>query len=215
MTKKILVTIIFLFSVLLFTTKVNAQMMNWTNQDQTPPTQAEITDQQTMQDAGLKVWQNLQSGNTTCQNLTSDDYEKLGEYFMGQAAGSTQNHVYWDRQIQQMMGDQGDTNMHIAWGERGSGCIANAQPPSNTPSYFQGMMMGGAYQDQNQNSNSYSQDQNSNSNQGGENNMMWGYGAGSYAGWGAGFGVLGFLTWVVVIIDLVLLGFWLFKKIKK
>ena len=161
------------------------------SQNQPTPSQADISDEQNMQDAGLKVWQNLKSGKITCEKLSNDDFEKLGEYFMGQAAGGTQNHVYWDQRIQQMMGDQGDTQMHVVWGERGSGCSANAALPSNTPSFLSGMMGGGG------------------------NSMMWGYGGANAAGWGAGFGVLGFLTWLVVLIDLILLGFWLFKKIKK
>lgn len=170
------------------------------SQNQPTPSQADISDEQNMQDAGFKVWQNLESGKITCEKLSNDDFEKLGEYFMGQAAGSTQNHVYWDNNIQQMMGEQGDTNMHIVWGERGSGCFPNTAVPSNAPSFIQGMM--GGYQ-------------NSGNTQGGDYNMMWGYGGANAAGWGAGFGVLGFLTWLVVLIDLILLGFWLFKKIKK
>ena len=128
-------------SLLIFGTApaVSAQMMNgYTGQN--PPTQSELQDESNMQNAGRVIYQNLQSGKTSCQKLTSDDYEKLGEYFMGLSAGSTENHVYWDNMIQQMMGDQGDTNVHIAWGERGSGCQTNAAIPANTPSFISGMM---------------------------------------------------------------------------
>ena len=31
----------------------------------------------------------------------------------------------------------------------------------------------------------------------------------------SGFGSLCFITWLVVIVDLILLGFWLWKQIKK
>ena len=41
---------------------------------------------------------------------------------------------------------------------------------------------------------------------------MMGYGYGSVMG---GAGTLGFVTWLVVIIDLVLLGVWLWKQISK
>lgn len=165
-------------------------------QNQPTPSQSDLTDEQNMQDAGLKIWQNLQSGKISCSNLTSSDYEKLGEYFMGQAAGSTENHVYWDNNIEQMMGDQGDTNMHIAWGQRGSGCFANVSIPSNAPSSITGMM------------NNYFSNQ-----RGGVNNMMWGYG-GNFANFG-GFSVLGVVTWLVVIVDLILLGIFLWKRINK
>ncbi len=219
MIKKFFGLALILASILLFSNKASAQMMGWGfGQNQNPPTQAEIQDEQNMQNAGLQIWQKLQSGALTCQQLTGDDYEKLGEYFMGEAAGSAENHVYWDNGIQSMMGDQGDTNMHIAWGERGSGCLSNAQIPSNTPSFFQGMMgyfNPNQYQNQNQSSNQNSNGNNPNTNQGGDYNMMWGYGAGNAAGWGAGFGVFGILTWVVVLIDLILLGVFLWKKIQK
>ena len=35
-----------------------------------------------------------------------------------------------------------------------------------------------------------------------------------YSGMMSGFGVLGFITWLVVVVDLVLLGVWLAKNIK-
>lgn len=188
-------------------------MTGWGYQNQNPLTQTEIQNEQNMQNAGQQIWQNLQSGTVTCQQLTTDDFEKLGEYFMGQAAGSTQNHVYWDRGIENMMGVTGDTNMHIAWGERGSGCLADAAIPSNTPSYFW-RMMDHYNQDRYPNQTSTSSGNNSNTERGGDYNMMWGYGAGGAAGWGAGFGVFWFITWLVVLVDLILLGVWLFKKIQ-
>lgn len=42
---------------------------------------------------------------------------------------------------------------------------------------------------------------------------MMGYGYGGMMG-GGGFGALGFITWLVVMADLILLGVWLWKKIK-
>ena len=43
--------------------------------------------------------------------------------------------------------------------------------------------------------------------------MNWGYGSGMQ-GWG-GMGTWGLLTWLVVFIDLVLLGLWLWKQLTK
>lgn len=40
---------------------------------------------------------------------------------------------------------------------------------------------------------------------------MMGYGW----SWMSGAGTLGVITWLVIIVDLVLLGFWLWKQIKK
>lgn len=43
---------------------------------------------------------------------------------------------------------------------------------------------------------------------------MMGYYGGGWGGMMGGAGVLGFITWLVVLVDLVLLGVWLWKKIK-
>ncbi len=181
-----------------------AQMMG-DYSGQATPTQSDLQDEQNMQNAGLKIYQELQSGKITCQNLTSDNYEKLGEYFMGQSAGSTQNHVYWDQRIQSMMGDSGDTQMHIVWGERGSGCLTNAPIPSNAPSFLNGMM-------------NY---QGSNTTKGGGSYPMMGLGDGyGYGGmmngnFGWGFATLGFLFWLAAFTDLILLGIFLWKRLRK
>ncbi|MDE2079397.1 MAG: hypothetical protein KGI73_03360 [Patescibacteria group bacterium] len=45
--------------------------------------------------------------------------------------------------------------------------------------------------------------------------MMYGYGWGGGEAALAGPDLLGILTWIVVIVDLILLGFWLWKQIKK
>ena len=47
--------------------------------------------------------------------------------------------------------------------------------------------------------------------------MMYGYGWGGGADVGmvGGGDILGVLTWIVVIVDLILVGFWLWKQIKK
>lgn len=126
-------------ALLAFSSGVSAQMMR-SYQGQNPPSQSDIKSESDMQNAGQAIYKDLQNGKTSCQKLSNDNYEKLGEYFMGLSAGSTENHVYWDQRVQQMMGDQGDTQMHIVWGERGSGCLANATVPSNTPSFLSGMM---------------------------------------------------------------------------
>lgn len=36
-----------------------------------------------------------------------------------------------------------------------------------------------------------------------------------YGGMMGGFGALGLVTWIVVVVDLVLLGIWLWKQISK
>lgn len=40
-------------------------------------------------------------------------------------------------------------------------------------------------------------------------------GFGNMMGWGGGFSFWGFLIWLVILVDLVLLGAWLWKQIGK
>ena len=173
---------------------VNAQMMGNYYQGENPPSQADLQDEQNMQNAGLQVYQNLKSGKITCSNLTNDDYEKLGEYFMGQSAGSVQNHVYWDNMIQRMMGDNGDTQVHIAWGERGSGCFSSSALPSNTTSFINGMMGG------------YGPNGNANPNYG---FPMMGFGANGEAFW-----IFPAILYLLLLANLLLLGVWLLKSLR-
>lgn len=167
---------------------------------QPTPAQSDLQEEQSMQNAGQKIYQNLQEKKLTCQNLTHDDFEKLGEYFMGQTAGSTQNHVYWDQRIQAMMGENGDTQMHVVWGQRGSGCLTNATLPLNTPSFIRGMI-----------------GNQSGAEGGGFSMIGWGgYGwngmMNGNLGWG--FGVVHIIFGLVILIDLILAGVWFWQQIR-
>ena len=192
-----LLIISFLF--LVFSPRTNAQMMG-NYQGQTSLSQSDIQNEQNDQDAGQTIYQELQNGQVTCQQLTEDNFDKLGDYFMWKSLGSTQAHAAMDKRITQMMGDQGNTQMHIALGKRGSGCFSNLNVPSNTPSFMMGMM-----------NNVYT-------NGGGVKNIMgnWGWN-GSMMGW-SGFGsfnLFSFLLFLVIFVDLVLLGAYLWKQIRK
>lgn len=74
---------------------------------------------------GRVIWEKLQSGTASCDNLSDEDYELLGEYFMGQWAGSS--HEAMNQMMVRMMGEQGERQMHVALGKRQSGCDLNAQ----------------------------------------------------------------------------------------
>ena len=57
---------------------------------------------------------------------------------------------------------------------------------------------------------------NTSNQQGGVKNMMgYGYNGGMMSGWGYGFGILCFIGYAIVLIDLILVGMWLWKQIKK
>ncbi|MBU6141607.1 SHOCT domain-containing protein [Patescibacteria group bacterium] len=106
------------------------------------------TPTQTAQDpetAGLQLLQQLQSGQRSCANLSQNDFDLLGDYFMGQMMGNY--HETMDSIMQQNLGDAGDTAMHVAMGERFSGCNTAATLPFSGNNGFYPMveMMNGAY----------------------------------------------------------------------
>ena len=140
--------------------------------------------------AGQALYEQLQSGQIQCSALTQDNYENLGEYFMQQVTGA--GHPAMDAMISNMMGEQGDTAMHVAWGERYSGCNGSATLPgawsgSGDNNYYGSMM--GYYGGGNYGYGPY----------GG----MMGYG-GSWLGW-----IFMLLFWALVVIGIIVLIRWL------
>lgn len=92
---------------------------------------------------GKEIWDKLQAKQLECKNLTDDNYGSLGEYFMGQMVGSS--HEAMNNMMTQMMGEQGEEQMHVVMGKRLSGCDASAQVPSNGVGFMPMMwMMGGS-----------------------------------------------------------------------
>ncbi len=195
--KKILLIIITFF--LFFSPSVAfAQgMMDWGSNSNTSSSAVAATAQD--QTKGKQIWEELQAKKLQCNSLISDNYELLGEYFMGQMIGDTQRHALMNSMMQNMMGKNGEEQMHIVLGKRGSGCFSNLAVPSNTPSFMIGMM-----------NNVYT-------NGGGVKNMMGNWGWGSMMGWTGfgGFNLFSFLIFLVIFIDLVLLGVYLWKQINK
>lgn len=127
----------------------------------------------------------------TCSNISQDEFEKVGDAWMGVMAGNEQNHSA----MEQRMGGEGSQNLkqaHIQMGESYLGC-ANGQQNN-----WMSMMNG--YQ---------------NARGGGFPMMGYGYGGMMNGGFGWGFGWVALLFWIVAFIDLVLLGVFLWKKIKK
>jgi putative membrane protein len=131
---------------------------------------------------GKETWEKLQSKQIECNNLTDDDYQALGEYFMGQSIGNTQRHALMNQMMTNMMGEEGEKQAHIAMGKRLSGCEPDAQVPANGVGFMPMMWM-----------------------MGGGGNPMMGYG-----GWNnmmGGFGLLGWipmlLFWILLILGVV------------
>lgn len=141
---------------------------------------------------GASLWQKLSSGQVKCQGISEGQFESLGEFFMGRMVGSS--HELMDQQLEQMMGEEGLRQMHLAMGKRMSGCDSDASFPVSM-----GMMM---------------------NMMGGGGQTMIGSGMMNWnQGWGmmgqGGFwiwSILSWLTWVLVIIALIALIRWLWKK---
>lgn len=91
---------------------------------------------------GKAMWEKLQAKQTTCDKLSDDDFERLGEYFMGQMVGSS--HEAMNKMTVQMMGEKGEEQMHIVIGKRSSGCDASAAFPEKGTGFMpmMNMMMG-------------------------------------------------------------------------
>ena len=166
---------------LIFATRSYAQMMGFTDNQ---ATSSEIQAQQQEEQEGKELLDRLNSKSISCQDLTNENFEKIGEYFMGQPIGDISRHIAMNSRMQSMMGNQGEEQVHTTWGTRGSNCDPSVIMSLN-PGKGGVLPMMGFY-----------------------NSMMsWN------SGWGV-FGILCIVFWVVVFVDLLLLGVWLWKQIK-
>src|SRR3989338_8925617 len=106
---------------------------------------AALQSQQQEEQEGKQFLDNLNNNTVTCSQLKDADFEKIGEYFMGQSIGDTSRHIAMNEMMKSMMGEQGEEQMHIAWGKRGSGCDTSAAFPSQGEGFMpmMQMMMGG------------------------------------------------------------------------
>ena len=152
--------------------------------DFTPSNYEQASVSQTAQEEaeGNDVWDKLKSKELSCNNLNDDNFEVLGEYYMGQSLGSTERHNAMNQMMKNMMGDQGETQMHVALGKRYSGCDTSAPFPEGGTGFIGSMlgMMGGG------------------------GNRMMGWGWDNMMGWGG----MGLLSWIPMLIlwVLILLG---------
>jgi putative membrane protein len=163
---------------------------------------------------GKAVWERLQVKETTCTELAAEDYEALGEYFMGRMLGSS--HAIMNQMMMQRMGEEGEEQMHEVMGRRMSGCdVAAAFPAAGadfTPMMMNMMGGGGAWQKYPAPS----------SNQAGEGSVPWKDNNNLFNSIMGGFGYpMGFggglfmvLWWILIIVALVTLVRWLVGQVK-
>ncbi|OIO54786.1 hypothetical protein AUJ46_02250 [Candidatus Peregrinibacteria bacterium CG1_02_54_53] len=86
---------------------------------------------------GKAIYDKLQAKQVACADLSDDDFDLLGDYFMGLRTGAS--HEQMDTFMLQMMGEEADKQMHIIMGRRLSGCSAGGE----SLRFPQGMMGGG------------------------------------------------------------------------
>lgn len=88
--------------------------------------------------AGAVLRQKLSSGATSCAALSESDFDALGDYFMGVMMGPM--HEAMDRAMTNALSASGERQMHVAMGERLSGCNLSAAYPAGANGFFPGMM---------------------------------------------------------------------------
>jgi len=98
--------------------------------------------QQQEEQEGKQFLDGLNNKTVTCSQLKDADFEKIGEYFMGQSIGDTPRHIAMNEMMKSMTGEQGEEQMHIAWGKRGSGCDTSAAFPSQGVGFMPMMNFG-------------------------------------------------------------------------
>jgi hypothetical protein len=131
---------------------------------------------------GEIVWQKLQSKEVACGDLSDGDFGALGEYYMGQMLGTS--HEAMNIMMEQMMGREGEEQMHVTMGKRLSGCDTSAEVPSQGVGFMPMMQMM-------------------------SNNSMMNFGFGSLGSFGW---ISMVLWWVLIIVGIVALIKWLMNQ---
>jgi len=191
--KNILLSI-FVFGVLLTAISTNAQMMGddfTENDDHTAREEAK----------GKIVWDKLQTKQTTCDDLSDEDFGALGEYYMGQMLGDS--HEAINEMMIRMHGEEGEEQIHVVMGKRLSGCDTSATFSSEGIGWMpmMNMMWGGLPAGQTGWSSPFG---NNNS----TNNMM-NFGFGGFGGFGFIFMII---WWVLIVAGIVALVKWLMNQ---
>ncbi len=163
--------------------------------------QAAVTETAKDEAAGKAVWERLQSKQSTCADLTDDNFDVLGDYYMGLMMGS--RHAAMNESLKARLGENGERQMHINLGKRMSGCNAAAGDATQDNESYSMMGWGGGMM--------------------GWSNVGWSaapYGmmGWSYGGW-SWWGVLAHvvtvgLVWALLILGIVALWKWLAKQKK-
>ncbi|MEM0476203.1 MAG: hypothetical protein QW367_01005 [Candidatus Aenigmatarchaeota archaeon] len=86
---------------------------------------------------GKELFEKLQQGKITCQDLTNEDFHAIGEYAMELMVGGS-DHLLMNQMMERMHGKEAEEQMHINMGKRFSGC----ETGYNRSTWMMGPMMG-------------------------------------------------------------------------
>ncbi len=79
---------------------------------------------------GEEIFNKLKNQKLSCENLTEEDFENLGEYFMALMIGDRETHLAMNQMMKNMHGEEGERLMHLNMGKRFSGCFETSPIPS-------------------------------------------------------------------------------------
>jgi hypothetical protein len=71
---------------------------------------------------GQQMAEAVRSGEQQCSDLSTDDFEAVGEYAMGQFLANPAAHEAMNAQMSRMMGASGEVAMHVSLGHRYTAC---------------------------------------------------------------------------------------------
>jgi hypothetical protein len=95
------------------------------------------------QQQGAQILTRVQHRQLNPKQLSSTEYENLGEYLMGQALGSTQLHQRMNTLMDEMMGPSAADQMHTYLGRRYLGLSTTPSSRSTALYGLMGVMMSG------------------------------------------------------------------------
>ena len=100
------------------------------------PAVASVVDEQ---QAGQALAQQVQSGQRSCDSLSANDLDHIGEFVMGRMIGSTAAHEAMNGRMTAVLGATAESRMHQVLGARFVGCASGNTSNNNG----HGPMMGG------------------------------------------------------------------------
>jgi len=144
---------------------------------------------------GKKLLDDLGNKTVACAQLNDSDFEKIGEYFMGQSIGDTSRHIAMNTMMKRMMGEQGEAQAHAVMGKRFSDCDASAAFPSQDAGFIPMAYMMGGWSPTYPSGNYFTNP-----------NSMMNFGFSPFGGFGWIFMIL---WWILIIAGIIALTKWL------